>query len=111
MNEYTLVGPTKRYPCDFSCLANACDSGVDLGSSAARGARFLVISYDFASAPRVGDADMIARALSTVALILARLRMIEASPASRSTLRCSSAAYIVSLCPLTAGAPTLSGGP
>jgi Bacterial regulatory proteins, luxR family len=23
MNAYTLVGPTKRYPCDFNCFANA----------------------------------------------------------------------------------------
>jgi hypothetical protein len=40
MNAYTLVGPTKRYPSDFSCLANASAYGVDLGRSARdRGAR------------------------------------------------------------------------
>src|SRR6266498_5522348 len=31
MNAYTLVGPTKRYPCDFNCFANASVCGVDLG--------------------------------------------------------------------------------
>src|SRR5713101_10187235 len=86
MNAYTLVGPTKRYPCDFNCLANASDAGVDVGRSATeRGARVRVISWDFASAARFGDADIIARALSTVAWILPRLRMIEASCTSRST--------------------------
>src|SRR5206468_285911 len=34
MNAYTLVGPTKRYPCDFNCFANASACGVDLGRSA-----------------------------------------------------------------------------
>jgi hypothetical protein len=34
MNAYTLVGPTYRYPRDFSCLANASACGVDLGRSA-----------------------------------------------------------------------------
>jgi hypothetical protein len=34
MNAYTLVGPTKRYPCDFNCFANASASGVDVGRSA-----------------------------------------------------------------------------
>src|SRR5256886_8510957 len=88
MNAYTLVGPTKRYPCDFNCLANASACGVDLGRSATnRGARLRVLSYDLASATRLGDADIMARALSTVAWILARLRMIEASWTSRSTSR------------------------
>src|SRR6476620_8327587 len=88
MNAYTLVGPTKRYPCDLSCFANASACGVEVGRSARdRGARLRVISYDVASAARVGDADSIARALSTVAWILARLRMIEASCTSRSTSR------------------------
>jgi hypothetical protein len=31
MKAYTLVGHTKRYPCDFSCLANTSACGVDLG--------------------------------------------------------------------------------
>ncbi len=31
MNAYTLVGPTKRYPCDFSCFANASACGVEAG--------------------------------------------------------------------------------
>src|SRR2546422_2503567 len=45
MNAYTLVGPTKRYPCDFNCFANASACGVDLGRSASdRGARLRVIS-------------------------------------------------------------------
>src|SRR4029077_1422196 len=80
MNAYTLVGPTKRYPCDFSCFANASACWVEVGRSARDpGARLRVISYDFASAARLGDADDIARALSTVAWILPRLRMIEAS--------------------------------
>src|SRR5256885_16715462 len=88
MNAYTLVGPTKRYPCDFNCFANASACGVDLGRSAAdRGARLRVISKDFASATRLGDAEIIARALSTVAWILLRLRMIEASCTRRSTSR------------------------
>jgi hypothetical protein len=34
MNAYTLVGPTKRYPCDFNCLENASACGVDLARSA-----------------------------------------------------------------------------
>src|SRR5438034_10678207 len=80
MKAYTLVGPTKRYPCDFSCLANASACGVDVGRSAReRGARFRLLSYDLASAARLGEAELIARAFSTVAWILARLRMIEAS--------------------------------
>src|SRR6185437_8801416 len=71
MNAYTLVGPTKRYPCDFNCLANASACGVDFGRSATdRGARSRVIRQDFARAVRLGDADIIARALSTVAWIL-----------------------------------------
>jgi hypothetical protein len=40
-----------------------------------------------ASAARLGDADRIARAFSTVAWIFARLRMIERSCTSRSTSR------------------------
>jgi hypothetical protein len=44
-----------------------------------------VISYDVTSSTRLGDADTIARALPTVAWILARLRMIDASCTSRST--------------------------
>src|SRR5439155_11097839 len=85
MNAYTLLGPTKRYPCDFNCFANASACGVDLGSAATdRGARLVMISKDFASATRLGDADIIARALSTAAWILARLRMIDASCTSRS---------------------------
>src|SRR2546430_6138400 len=88
MKAYTLVGPTKRYPCDFNCLANASAAGVDAGRSAMdRGARVRVTSWDLARATRVGDADVIARALSTVAWILALLRMIEASCTSRSTSR------------------------
>src|SRR6185437_9298711 len=88
MNAYTLVGPTKRYPCDFNCLEKASACGVDLGRSARdRGARLRSISYDLASSPKLGDAEIIARALSTVAWILARLRMIEASCTSRSTSR------------------------
>src|ERR1700751_3416598 len=88
MKAYTLVGPTKRYPWDFNCLANASAFGVDLGRPASdRGARLRLISYDFASAERVGDADIIARALSTVARILPRLRMMAASCTSRSTSR------------------------
>jgi hypothetical protein len=58
MNAYTLVGPTKRYPCDFSCLANACACGVDVGRPAMdRGARSRVIWQDRASTTRLGDAD------------------------------------------------------
>src|SRR6266536_5690907 len=61
-------GPTKRYPCDFNCCANVSACGVDLGRSERdRGARSRVISQDFASATRLGDADSIARALSAVA--------------------------------------------
>src|SRR5271165_4446588 len=103
MNAYTLVGPTKRYPWDFSCLANASASGVDFGRSAMDlGARLRVISYDFASAARFGDADMIARALSTVALILPRLRMIEAFSVSRSTSRSVIAATLATSKPRNA---------
>jgi hypothetical protein len=50
MNAYTLVGPTKRYPCDFNCFANASACGVDLGRSATdRGARW------FGSPPELPD--------------------------------------------------------
>jgi hypothetical protein len=43
LNAYTLVGPTKRYPCDFNCFANAPASGVNVGRSARdRGARVRV---------------------------------------------------------------------
>src|SRR6185503_15991734 len=88
MNAYTLVGPTKRYPCDFNCLANASAGGVAFGSSATdRGARLRVTAYDVASAARLGEAEAMARALSTVAWILARLRMIDWSRVSRSTSR------------------------
>src|SRR6478736_5990442 len=88
MNAYTLVGPTKRYPCDFNCFANASASGVEVGISAIdRGDRLRATAYDFASAARLGDADRIARAFSTVAWILARLRMIEGSCTSRSMSR------------------------
>src|SRR6186713_2821286 len=88
MNAYTLVGPTKRYPCDFNCFANASASAVDVGRSARdRGARLRVDSWDFAISSRLGDADLIARAFSTVGWILRRLRMIEASCTSRSTSR------------------------
>jgi hypothetical protein len=55
----------EAYPCDFNCLANASACGVDLARD--RGARSLLISRDFASAARSGDADIIARALSTAA--------------------------------------------
>src|SRR6267143_2677050 len=34
MNAYTLLGPTKRYPCDFNCFANASACGVEVGRSA-----------------------------------------------------------------------------
>src|SRR5277367_1742713 len=88
MNAYTLVGPTKRYPCDFSCFASVSACGVDLGRSPIdRGARLRVTSDDFASEARLGDADAITRALLIVAWILARLRMIEASSTSRPTSR------------------------
>src|SRR6201982_4143931 len=86
MNAYTLVGPTNRYPWAFHRSARSPACGVVLGRYAsARGARLRATSYDLASAGRPGDADIIARALSTVAWILARLRMIEASLVSRST--------------------------
>src|SRR6201995_752949 len=88
MNAYTLVGPTNRYPWTFNCLANASACGVDVGRSARdRGERLRLLSYDLASAARLGDADLIARAFSIVARILARLRMIEGSCTSRSTSR------------------------
>src|SRR5437870_5450027 len=88
MKAYTLVGPTKRYPRDFSCLANDSARGVEVGSSAReRGARLRLLSYDLASATRLGDADLIACALSIVASILARFRMIDGSCSSRSTSR------------------------
>src|SRR5689334_10226115 len=88
MNAYMLVGPTKRYPCDFSCLENASAAGVDVGRSARdRGPRFRSVAYDLASAARLGDADLVARAFAMVAWILARLRMIEASCTSRSMSR------------------------
>jgi hypothetical protein len=32
MSAYTLVGPTKRYPCDFSCFANASACDVEVGT-------------------------------------------------------------------------------
>ena len=84
MNAYTLVGPTNRYPCDFNCLANASACGVDVGRSVRdRGARLRVLAYDLASVARLGDADLMARAFSTAAWILARLRMIEGSCTSR----------------------------
>src|ERR1700686_2488837 len=80
MNAYTLVGPTKRYPCDFNCFANAWAPAVVVGTSARdRGVRARVLSYDFASAIRLGDSDCMTRAFSTVAWILARLRMIDGS--------------------------------
>jgi hypothetical protein len=86
MNAYTLVGPTKRYPCAFSRFANASACGVDAGNSAMeRGARSRVVSWALASSASVGDAAIIARALSRVAWIFRRLRMIEASSTSRST--------------------------
>jgi hypothetical protein len=45
MKAYTLVGPTKRYPCDFNWCANASACGVDAGRSAMdRGARLRVLS-------------------------------------------------------------------
>ncbi len=103
MNAYTLVGPTKRYPCDFSCFANASDCVVDLGRPAIeRGARLRVTAYEFASAERLGDADNIARALSTVAWILPRLRTIEASWTSRSTSRSVMAATLATSKPWNA---------
>src|SRR4051794_40811156 len=49
------------------------------------GGRVRALSNVLASSASVGDADIIVRALSTVAWILARLRMIEASCTSRST--------------------------
>ena len=56
MNAYTLVGPTKRYPCNFNCFANASASGVDVGRSARDlGAGVRVNSLDFASSARLGD--------------------------------------------------------
>src|SRR6266849_5856625 len=80
MNAYTLVGPTKRYPCDFNRFANASACGVDVGSSAMeRGAWPLAVSYVLASSASFGDEAVIARALSMVAWIFRRLRMIEAS--------------------------------
>jgi len=54
-------------------------SAMDRGASACAG------SYDSASAGKRGDADIIARALSIVALILARLRMIAGFWTSWST--------------------------
>ena len=42
---YRFVGPTKRYPCDFSCFANASACGVEVGRSASDcGARLRVSS-------------------------------------------------------------------
>src|SRR6476660_2722109 len=85
MNAYTLVGPTKRYPCDLSCFANASACGVEVGRSARdRGARVRVISYDVASAARVGDADSIARALSTVACGASRVMRTRTPTSLRS---------------------------
>src|SRR5207245_10849784 len=95
MKAYTLVGPTKRYPCDFNCLANASAAGVDAGRSAMdRGARVRVTSWDLARATRLGDADVIRRALSTVACIVALWRIIEASCRSGSTSRLRVAATL-----------------
>src|SRR5258708_38759458 len=48
MNAYTLDGPTKRYPCDFSCFANASACGVDVGRSAMDGGSCAVaLSEDY----------------------------------------------------------------
>jgi hypothetical protein len=45
MKAYTLVGPTNRYPCDFSSFASASASGVVVGTSAAdRGDRMRSIA-------------------------------------------------------------------
>ncbi len=98
MNAYTLVGPTKRYPCAFSCPASPAACGVDEGMSAMdRGAALLVRSEDLASAGRLGDADIIARALSMVALIFARLRMIDGFWTRRSTSSSVIAATLATL--------------
>src|SRR6266487_4451843 len=67
MNAYTLVGPTKRYPCDFNCFANASACGVDLGSSATdRGARLGMIDVSCTSrsmSPAVIAATLASRSL------------------------------------------------
>ena len=62
-------------------------SGVVVGTSADRGERARSAAKERARAPRLGVAELIARALSIVAWILARFRMIERSCTSRSTSR------------------------
>ena len=45
MNVYALVGPMKRYPWDFSRVANAVDFGVVVGTPArVRGARVRAVA-------------------------------------------------------------------
>src|ERR1700687_5539600 len=88
MHAYTLVDPMKQCPCALSCLERLSASGVVVGTSAAdRGARLRLVVYESASATRFGEADLIALALSMVAWILARLRMIDGSCSRRSTSR------------------------
>src|ERR1700692_4434738 len=95
MKAYTLVGPTNRYPCDFSSFASASACGVVVGTAATdRGDRTLSIAYERARAARLGEADLIARALSIVAWIFPRLRMIEGFSINRSTSRCFIAATL-----------------
>src|SRR5437016_6163106 len=86
MNAYTLVGPTKRYPCDFNCFANASACVVDLGRSATdRGARLRVVFEGFESGKGLGGADMIAGALVTGPWNFPTLPMIEGSLTRRLT--------------------------
>ena len=80
------MGPTNRKPLRFNSFDSAVDSVVTAGtSSMVDGLACSAGANDQISSVRLPSSSIAARAFAMVALILARLRMIPASPIRRST--------------------------
>ena len=90
-----VVGPTNTNPRRFSSRDRSLLSSEVVGTSAKRSGRGVLLGmndHTSSASPPSARRSTVARALVTAASIFRRLRMIRASPMSRSTSRSSMAA-------------------